>query len=138
MALIWNAAPGYKGNQLQPARAGLLAGLGNVLGGVTPVYKSVGSASAQAPARSSSWWPTFSAAPVSATAQSSAAASAARTRCRPDEGADDDPVCVCDDETTKSSSPAPTSVTRTKPSLRRGRSNQPDTSWALAHARHRS
>ena len=68
MNFIWNAAPGYKGNQLQPARTGLLTGLGSMLGGVTPVYKSVGSARAQAPARSSSWWPTFSAAPVYKTA----------------------------------------------------------------------
>ena len=102
MNFIWNAAPGYKGNQLQPARTGLLAGLGSMLGGVTPVYKSVGSARAQAPARSSSWWPTFSAAPVYKTAQSSAAASAAPNTLSPDECADDsDPVCVCDDETTE-------------------------------------
>lgn len=100
--LIWNASPAYKGNQLQPARAGLLAGLGNVLGGVTPVYKSVGSASAQASASSSSWWPTFSAAPVYKTAQSSVAASAAPCAPSPDEGDDaSDPVCVCDDETTE-------------------------------------
>ena len=102
MNFIWNAAPGYKGNQLQPARTGLLTGLGSMLGGVTPVYKSVGSARAQAPARSSSWWPTFSAAPVYKTAQSSAAASAAPNTLSPDEGADvSDPVCVCDDETTE-------------------------------------
>jgi hypothetical protein len=102
MSFIWNAAPGYKGNQLQPARNGLLAGLGSMLGGVTPAYKTVGSASAQAPARSSSWWPTFSAAPVYKTAQSSAAANAAPNTLSPDEGADDsDPVCVCDDETTE-------------------------------------
>src|SRR6266404_7845627 len=99
--LIWNAAPGYKGNQLQPARAGLLAGLGNVLGGVTPGYKTVAGTSAQAPA-SSSGWPVFSAAPVYKTAQSSAAASAAP--CAPSSDVDDDepdPVCVCDDETTE-------------------------------------
>ncbi len=100
--LIWNAAPGYKGNQLQPARTGLLAGLGNVLGGVTPVYKTVGGQGAQAPASSSGWWPVSSAAPVYKTAQSSAAASAAPNTLSPDEGADDsDPVCVCDDETTE-------------------------------------
>ena len=100
--LIWNAAPGYKGNQLQPARNGLLAGLGSMLGGVTPVYKTAGSASAQAPARSSSWWPTFSAAPVYKTAQSSAAASAAPCAPSSDVGDDEpDPVCVCDDETTE-------------------------------------
>ena len=46
MNFIWNAAPGYKGTQLQPARVGLLAGFGSMLGGVTPVYKSVGSARA--------------------------------------------------------------------------------------------
>ena len=100
--LIWNAAPGYKGNQLQPARAGLLAGLGDVLGGVTPGYKTVGGTSAQAPASSSGWWPVFSAAPVYNTAQSSAAASAAPCAPSPDEGDDEpDPVCVCDDETTQ-------------------------------------
>ena len=100
--LIWTAAPAYKGNQLQPARTGLLAGLGGVLGGVTPVYKNVGNASAQAPASSSSWWPTFSAAPVYKTAQASAAASAAPSTCSPDVGDDEpDPVCVCDDETTE-------------------------------------
>lgn len=100
--LIWNAAPAYKGNHLQPARAGLLAGLGGVLGGVTPVYKTAGSASAQAPASSSSWWPTFSAAPVYKTAQSSAAASAVPSACSPDVGDDDsDPVCVCDETTTE-------------------------------------
>ena len=102
MNFIWSAAPGYKGTQLQPARVGLLAGFGSMLGGVTPVYKSVGSASAQATARSSSWWPTFSAAPVYKTAQSSAAASVAPNTLSPDECDDDsDPVCVCDDETTE-------------------------------------
>ncbi len=100
--LIWTAAPAYKGNQLQPARTGLLAGLGGVLGGVTPVYKNVGNASAQASARSSSWWPTFSAAPVYKTAQSSVAASAAPCASSPDEGEDEsDPVCVCDETTTE-------------------------------------
>ena len=100
--LIWNAAPAYKGNHLQPARSGLLAGLGDVLGGVTPVYKSVGNASAQAPASSSSWWPTFSAAPVYKTAQSSVADSAAPCTSSPDEGSDEsDPVCVCDEATTE-------------------------------------
>ena len=100
--LIWNAAPAYKGNPLQPARAGLLAGLGNVLGGVTPVYKSVGSASAQASASSSSWWPTFAAAPVYKRAQSSVAASTVPSACSPDVGDDEpDPVCVCDETTTE-------------------------------------
>jgi hypothetical protein len=100
--LIWNASPAYRGNQLQPARSGLLAGLGGVFGGVTPVYKSVGNASAQASASSSSWWPTFSAAPVYKTAQTSAAASTAPSTCSPDVGDDaPDPVCVCDDETTE-------------------------------------
>ena len=100
--LIWNATPGYKGNHLQPARAGLLAGLGNVLGGVTPVYKTVGSVSAQAPAPSSSWRPVASAAAVYKTAQPSVAASAAPCAQSPDEGDDaPDPVCVCDDETTE-------------------------------------
>jgi hypothetical protein len=100
--LIWTAPPAYKGNQLQPARAGLLAGLGNVLGGVTPVYKSVGNASAQASASSSSWWPTFSAAPVYRTAQASVAASAAPCASSSDEDDDEsDPVCVCDEATTE-------------------------------------
>ena len=100
--LIWSASPAYKGNHLQPARTGLLAGLGNVLGGVTPVYKTAGSASAQAPASSSSWWPTFSAAPVYKTAQSSVAASATPCAQSPDEGDDaPDPVCVCDEATTE-------------------------------------
>jgi len=99
---IFNAAPGYKGNQLQPARTGLLAGLGGVLGGVTPVYSSVGNASAQAPASSSSWWPTFSAAPVYKTAQASVAASSAPCTASPDEGdVASDPVCVCDEATTE-------------------------------------
>ena len=102
MNFIWNAAPGYKGNQLQPARNGLLAGLGSMLGGVTPVYKTAGSASAQAPASSSGWWPVFSAATVYKTAQPSAAASAAPNISSPDDGDDgSDPVCVCDDETTE-------------------------------------
>ena len=100
--LIWSASPAYKGNQLQPARSGLLAGLGSVLGGVTPVYKNVGNARAQASTSSSSWWPTFSAAPVYKTAQSSVAASAAPCTSSPDEGDDgSDPVCVCDEATTE-------------------------------------
>jgi len=100
--LIWTADPAYKGNQLQPARTGLLAGLGGVLGGVTPVYSSVGNASAQAIASSSSWWPTFSSAPVYKTAQASAAASTGPCTASPDEGDDaPDPVCVCDDDTTE-------------------------------------
>jgi hypothetical protein len=100
--LIWSASPAYKGNHLQPARTGLLAGLGGVLGGVTPVYRSVGIAGAQAPTSSSSWWPTFSAAPVYKTAQSSVAASAAPCALSPDEGSDEsDPVCVCDEATTE-------------------------------------
>ena len=101
--LIWNAAPAYKGNQLQPARAGLLAGLGGVLGGgVTPAYKTASVASAQAPATSSGWWPVSSAAPVYKTAQSSVAASAAPNASAPNEGDDaPDPVCVCDDEVTQ-------------------------------------
>ena len=102
MNFIWNATPAYKGNQLQPARTGLLAGLGSVFGGVTPVYKTAGSASAQAPASSSGWWPVFSAAPVYKTAQSSVAASAAPSTSSPDDGDDgSDPVCVCDEETTE-------------------------------------
>ena len=102
MGLIWNATPAYKGNQQQPASTGLLTGLGGVFGGVTPVYKSVGNASAQAPAPSSSWWPVASAAPVYKTAQSSVAASVAP--CAQSSDVDDDapdPVCVCDDETTE-------------------------------------
>jgi hypothetical protein len=99
--LIWNAAPAYKGNHVQPARAGLFAGLGSVLGGVTPGYKNVGNAGAQASASSPRWWPRFSAAPVYKTAQSSVAASAAPS-VSPDEGDDDsDPVCVCDEATTE-------------------------------------
>lgn len=100
MNSIWNAAPAYKGNQLQPARAGLLAGLGGVFGGVTPVYNTVGNASAQAPASSSGWWPVFSAATVYKTAQQSAAASSVPSSSSP---ADDeaDPLCVCDDEATQ-------------------------------------
>ncbi len=100
--LIWNAAPGYKGTQLQPVRTGLLAGLGSMLGGVTPVYKTVGGQGAQAPAPSSGWWPMSSTAPVYKTARSSAAASTAPYSPSSDVGDDEsDPVCVCDDETTQ-------------------------------------
>ena len=100
--LIWTATPAYKGNHLQPARSGLLAGLGGALGGATPAYKTVDSVSAQASARSSSWWPVFSAAPVYKTAQSSVAASAAPSMASPGDGGDgSDPVCVCDDEATQ-------------------------------------
>ena len=102
MSFIWNATPAYKGNQQQPASTGLLAGLGGVFGGVTPVYKSVGNASAQAPAASSSWWPVFSAAPVYKTAPSNVAASSAPSTASPDDGGDgSDPVCVCDEATTE-------------------------------------
>jgi len=102
MSFIWNATPAYKGNQQQPASTGLLAGLGGVFGSVTPDYKSVGNASAQASASSSSWWPVFSAAPVYKTAPSSVAASSAPSTASPDDGGDgSDPVCVCDEATTE-------------------------------------
>lgn len=103
--LIWNATPAYKGNQPQPARAGLLAGLGSLLGGGgAPAYKTVGGTNAQASASSSSWWPTFSAAPVYKTASPSAAVDDAidLNAPSPDEGDDtSDPTCVCDDQATQ-------------------------------------
>lgn len=63
--LYRSAIPTYKGSQAQPTKpTGLLAGLCSVLGGgVTPAYKTVDGASAQAPATAPSWWRVFAVTP---------------------------------------------------------------------------
>ena len=55
-AIRCNVTPAYKGIQTQPQRAGLLAGLGALIGcGPSPVYKTADGGSVQAPAPCP-WW----------------------------------------------------------------------------------
>ena len=96
--LYRNATPAYRGSQAQPnQRTGLLAGLGSVIGGgATPVYKTHGGASAQAPATSRSWLRAFAVTPSYKTAAPCAADHVAPGEPSPDgDDGDADPANGC-------------------------------------------
>ena len=64
-AIRCNVTPAYKGIQTQPQRAGLLAGLGRLIGcGPAPVYRTADGGSVQAPAPCPWWCRLFSVTPI--------------------------------------------------------------------------
>jgi len=64
-AIHCNVTPTYRGIQTQPKRAGLLAGLGSLIGcGPALVYRTADGGSVQAPAPCPWWCRVFSATPI--------------------------------------------------------------------------
>lgn len=95
-----NANPAYRGSQAQPTQSnGLLAGLGSVVGGGAPAYRSVTGASAQAPASARTWWRALAVTPSYKTAPPCGSVFSGSCTPAPDDGDDDaDPAQGCPDQ----------------------------------------